>query len=453
MHERFFKLKLSLLLVLLILESIGCCYFLMRQDMLFGPLFLGVLILITIFSILAYIDKSSRELTRFLLSLRAGAFTDFSQTGSFNNNIALSETLNEVTREFAKVNMEKELQFQYLHTLNENMGVGIITLNNDGSVRTINPAAKKMLRISRVESLEKFEHIDKTLHATMCELRPEGKRVIKMFQAPDTLQIYVQMKELVLNRERVKIYFLQNINDELDEKELQAWQQLVQVLTHEIMNSVTPIASLSKAVQSILKDKQGPIHDLSVLDEQQVGDIYESLDTIERRSSGLIRFVSSYKQFARHPRLNKEEVSPLLLIKRLLALLEADFHEAKIHVEFESNDDITSVPLDVPLIEQVLINLMKNAIEAVDHDGSGTISVRLLSTTDHLVIQIIDNGKGIPAEMIDKIFVPFFTTKDKGTGIGLSLSRQIVKLHQGIIKVTSSPGHGSQFSIELPSHS
>lgn len=287
----------------------------------------------------------------------------------------------------------------------------------------------------------------------MCELRPEGKRVIKMFQAPDTLQIYVQMKELVLNRERVKIYFLQNINDELDEKELQAWQQLVQVLTHEIMNSVTPIASLSKAVQSILKDKQGPIHDLSVLDEQQVGDIYESLDTIERRSSGLIRFVSSYKQFARHPRLNKEEVSPLLLIKRLLALLEADFHEAKIHVEFESNDDITSVPLDVPLIEQVLINLMKNAIEAVDHDGSGTISVRLLSTTDHLVIQIIDNGKGIPAEMIDKIFVPFFTTKDKGTGIGLSLSRQIVKLHQGIIKVTSSPGHGSQFSIELPSHS
>jgi len=453
MHERFFKLKLFLLLLLLIAESVAFCYVLLRQDMLFGPVVLGGAIAVTIVSIHAYIEKSSRELTRFLLSLREGAFTDFSQTTVQNKAIPLSETLNEVTREFAKVNLEKQLHFQYLHTLNENMGVAIITLNDDLTVRTLNPAAKSLLGVSWIEDLRDFEKVDSSLHRAMLELKPEEKQVIKIFDPPEAIQTSIQMKELVLNRARLKIFFLQNINDELDEKELQAWQQLVRVLTHEIMNSVTPIASLAKAVQSILKDENGVSRNLSVLTEQQLADIYTSLDTIESRSSGLIRFAGSYKQFARHPKLNKEEVSILLLVQRLLNLLEADFEEARIDVSLQSSDDLVAIQADVALLEQVLINILKNAIEAAPRNGSGKIVIKLQKEADHIIIRIADNGQGIQAETLDKIFIPFFTTKERGTGIGLSLSRQIIKLHHGTIRVHSVRGEGAEFTIELPVHS
>jgi signal transduction histidine kinase len=221
------------------------------------------------------------------------------------------------------------------------------------------------------------------------------------------------------------------------------------VLTHEIMNSVTPLISLTGAIQSILRTEKGEIKDFSRLSEENVEDIFSSLSTIELRSKGLISFVNAYKEYAKPIELRLEQADAVMLIRRIINLLSPDLYKNNIQstVQFEKPSIVATV--DTALMEQVVINILKNAIEAVPHDGSGRIAIEMKLRLDgHIVISISDNGSGIETETLRRIFIPFFTTKAKGTGIGLSLSRQIVKLHNGRITVRSEVGRGTVFTVQ-----
>jgi signal transduction histidine kinase len=242
---------------------------------------------------------------------------------------------------------------------------------------------------------------------------------------------------------------MQNLNEELETKEIEAWHQLMSVLTHEIMNSVTPLISLTAAVQSILGASGGERKDLSNLNAENTEDIFSSLSTIQSRSKGLLSFVNAYKEYAKPMELRLEQADVVMLTQRIINLLSPDLQKYNIQSQVHYDKQSISAQMDTALMEQVIINILKNAIEATPHDGSGIISVVIKVKGDHQVsITVSDNGGGMDSETQRRIFIPFFTTKAKGTGIGLSLSRQIMKLHNGSITVKSKPGVGTAFRIE-----
>lgn len=311
----------------------------------------------------------------------------------------------------------------------------------------MNQAAKRMLDLPSFARLEDFKKIDAVLHQAVRTLEHEVRTDVKIILREETFQLSVKLKEIILNGKPVRILLLQNLNNELESKEIEAWHQLIRVLTHEIMNSVTPIVSLTAVVENILRTNTGEQKVFTKLSPENIDDIYCSLTTIQSRSKGLIKFVTSYKEFSKPLDTKFETVDLSSLLQRTLTLLQPQFGEYNISLKTEIPPGNLTAQGDASLLEQVLINLLKNALEAVAHDGTGLIRIILRKKNKQTIISISDNGPGIDAETLPRIFIPFFTTKSKGSGIGLSLSRQIMKIHSGTIKVQTSE-KGSLFVME-----
>lgn len=443
-----FRLAIFIRVLVIVLLSVGIAYIIVAKPMFFVLLAAFTLLIGTIINLILYIEKTNRDLTHFLLSIRQGAFTESYSSGNRGrHHQQLSDALNEVIQEFAKLNREKELHYQFLQTLNENINVAILSFDANGDLLMMNAAAKRLLAMPAFSKLEHFKRIDPALHHAVSSLQPEVRTILKVVVKEEMLQLGIQMKEIVVDAKPVKIVLLQNLNSELETKEIEAWHQLIRVLTHEIMNSVTPIASLTAAVESILRTADGKPKDFTHLTSENVEDVFHSLETIQSRSKGLLKFVTSYKEFSRPIDARLAELDAATMVDRIVTLFQPQFDTA--HVQFTI--EITSRPLpafgDQSLLEQVLINLIKNAFEAIPHNGKGLIRLSVLKRNQQTVIMIADNGPGIDDEILPRIFIPFFTTKPKGSGIGLSLSRQIMKLHNGTLKVQTSE-KGSVFVME-----
>jgi signal transduction histidine kinase len=235
----------------------------------------------------------------------------------------------------------------------------------------------------------------------------------------------------------------------LEYQELESWQKLIRVLTHEIMNSVTPISSLSNAINDTFNETNGKKTELQKISDDDFEDIISSLKTIENRSKGLLKFVSSYKQLTKIPKPDIKEVNLTELVNHCHTLLKQKFKELNIHFTFNNSKEEFNCFADYDLIEQVMINLLLNAIDAVKNQEKPQITVGIKNELNKYKINIKDNGKGIEPEEIEKIFIPFYTTKKEGSGIGLSLSRQIMRLHKGNIQVNSEQGKGTEFVLEI----
>jgi signal transduction histidine kinase len=239
----------------------------------------------------------------------------------------------------------------------------------------------------------------------------------------------------------------------LETREIEAWHQLIRVLTHEIMNSVTPISSLTSAMQLILTNENGSSKEPAELTRENVEDVFDSVNTVSSRAKGLLKFVQAFKEFSQPLSLNLETIDMVALLRDVIKLLTPDFHQRRITLEFYHDTLQVVAQGDKGLLEQVFINLLKNSMEASPTDGTGAISVYIhTNEKDHVRITIGDNGHGIESDVLSKIFIPFFTTKAKGSGIGLSFSRQVIKLHNGNIKVQSVVGEGTVFTVTLPSN-
>jgi len=448
MIYRNFRLNIILRIVCIVALSLALAFVLVKRPMFFASSVIILLLIVCVISLVRYIEKSNKDLTHFLLSIRQSAFTESYTSGNRGKQYEqLSEALNDIVTEFSKLNLEKELHYQYLQTLNENISVAILSFDTSGKVMMMNPAAKKLLNYPSFNTLDHFRNIDVALYQAVEEIKPEQRKVVRVFIGEEQFQLSVQAKEIVLNGNPVRIILLQNLNHELEEKEIEAWHQLMRVLTHEIMNSVTPIASLTAAAESILKKPDGSRKDFSTLNEDQIDDIFTSLATIGSRSKGLMNFVKAYKEYAKPIHANFELVNIAELVKRVAALLAHDLQQANINLSIKHPATTITTHADIALMEQVMINLVKNAIDAVAKDGTGTIMIDVREKNTRTVIAVADNGAGIDPEVLPRIFVPFFTTKPKGSGIGLSLSRQIMKLHGGTLHV-HLPGHGSIFTLE-----
>ncbi|HYF69267.1 MAG TPA: ATP-binding protein [Ohtaekwangia sp.] len=445
-----FRVSIFIRVLIILFLAMGFAFVLMTKPALFIPVAIAVVLVVAVINLIQYIEKSNRDMAHFLLSLRQGAFTESYTSGNRGKvQEELSGAMNDIVKEFAHINEQRELHYQYLQALNENIGIAILSFDLEGNLIMMNPAAKHFLRYPGLTSVRDLSAIDKLLHDKVSSVKPEEREVIKTIIHEAVYQLGIQVKEIILQGKPVRIVLVQNLNNELEEKEIEAWHTLMRVLTHEIMNSVTPIASLTSAMQSILHDHDGRRKEITNLSEENIDDIFSSISTITSRSKGLLRFVSNYNEYGKTMQISVMDTDVVDLINTVVDLFVPDLEKYAIDLSVEFTDSKIPVRADAALIEQVIINLLKNAMEAVPHDGTGRIKIAVQRKhTGRIAITVQDNGAGIDPEIIDTIFVPFFTTKENGTGIGLSLSRQIMKLHNGNIQVHSSPGTGSRFTME-----
>jgi two-component system nitrogen regulation sensor histidine kinase NtrY len=450
---RFNQYRLQLVLRLLVLSI--TIYFFARLN--FDPAYrgtyfgLGFFALLQVWLLIRYHEKTSRQLNRFLLSVSYDDFTEQFQAekeGSFQKELALR--LNEVMEKFRVVRAEKEANLHYFEAIVQHIGIGIITYKPDGTILLLNKAARKILQASQAKTLADLAGANEQIVRSLQAGSNNEKTLVQLRQNGELVNLSVHIIEIVLLRETIRIASIQNIQPELEEKEMEAWQNLLKVLTHEIMNSVTPISSLSvSAGEEIQALTDIDAEEITVLKEE-LTDIGKCLQTISRRSDGLIRFLNDFRSLNATSRLQLTVFNVVELLQEIKVLFREQFASQNIDLFLDFQNDSLLLEADRHLIEQVLINLVKNAAEALAEQPHQKIGIKaFLDERSRVNIQVSDNGSGLTPEAQAKIFIPFYTTKATGSGIGLSWSRQIMRLHKGAISVQSELGVGTSFLLKF----
>ena len=433
--------------VLLLGGFIFLLYFLILQTSYYAAtLIVAALIVYQFTSLVAYVEKTNRDLTRFLDAIKYSDFSQtFAHTGLGSSFTELKAAFNEVIEKFQKTRAAQEEHFRYLQTVVQHVGIGLIAFNSEGEVSLLNNAAKRLLNVSHLKNIKSLAGSSEKLVEALFRLTSGQKALIKLKQHDQLMQLAVYATEFKLQHQRYTLVSLQNIGAELEEQEMEAWQKLIRVLTHEIMNSITPISSLASTANELLKDvvANGEAGD-------SLDDISNALQTIRNRSEGLSNFVDAYRNLTRIPRPNFQIFPIQGLFERITMLMRTQAAAGKVDLRSEIRPVSLELTADPELVEQVLINLAFNAIQAVAEqlDARVILSARM-DERGRVLIQVEDNGPGILPEVLDKIFIPFFTTKKGGSGIGLSLSRQIMRLHRGTISVQSEINTRTVFTLRF----
>ncbi len=339
-------------------------------------------------------------------------------------------------------------KFQYLKTIVQHAAVGLITFDQKGQIQIMNIAARKLFRMQEVKNIEELSILSQHLVDSLKNLKTGGRDLIRVEFNGEETYLSVYAIELSLKNKTFKLVSIQNIKTELEEMEMDAWQNLIRVLTHEIMNSVTPISSLASTADQEVMHCLDNSNEICEIKEEDLREIHLAIQTIQRRSEGLIKFVSDFRNLTRIPVPTLQQIKATDLIEHVVVLLKKELEEHGVNIQSKITPENFELHIDPELIQQVLINLIKNAIQAFDPEQKER-SIRIIAqeTRQAATIEIEDNGAGIDDEAIKKVFIPFFTTKKSGSGIGLSLSRQIMRQHNGYINVTSQIDEGTTFIL------
>ena len=351
--------------------------------------------------------------------------------------------MGEIIQSYRDVKIEKEAQYQFLQLLVNQIQIGIISVMDDNII-LINPVAEKILGVKGIRNWKILEQMSPDI---VTQLKDDGKKLMEV-KSPDGSQILsVEVSRLTMIDKVYQLITLQDINSEIEQKEIEAWHKLIRILTHEIMNSVTPIASLSETMQTMLTDKSGGQKPSEIIGDGTIKDIRFSLNTIQKRSERLIDFVENYRKLSRVPKPVLQPVYVHTLLLNIENLMREEMARNSIALTTEFENEKLRLQLDPALIEQVLINMLKNSVHALQEKSGKKIRIKTYAEESAVIIEINDNGKGISAKELKEIFVPFFSTKKDGSGIGLSLSKQIMSMHGGRIRVSSVVNEGTSFYL------
>lgn len=396
-----------------------------------------------------YVNSINHKLARFLDSIR---FTDFSSSftsdskmgGSFRE---VNQAFNEVMEVFKQTRAEKEEQMLFLQVIIQHINTGIISFNSEGKIGVINNAAKQLLQIPQFRDISDLGKLSVQLLQEIMEIKP-GQRL--SFKVNPTLHLIIQSTALKMGGTSWTLLSFQNINAELQSNELEAWQNLTKVLRHEIMNSITPISSLVDSLRTILDEDSFVQPEGILIKKDGFLDIQEGLDTIANRSKGLVTFVNAYRDYTNIPLPKKSMVSVDELIENVCHLMREELRSKEIEVKKLITPENLEIACDPDQVSMILINLIKNATESLQNQADRRIQIRAIGQGDlGSQIQVEDNGPGIVPEALERIFVPFYTTKKTGSGIGLAISRQIMNLHRGSLTVTSEADKRTVFSLNF----
>lgn len=418
-----------------------------NPEMIVTTVIFAIAVVLQLTELYRFISKTNRSLTRFLESVK---YSDFASGFTADNKLGksfkdLNIAFNQVLEAFRKARSEKEEHLLYLNTIVEHVSTGLISFDNEGNVELINATAKRFIKTETLRNIEELIETQSRLYKVLFDL-PTGKS--SLFRMEGDIQLSVTATEIILRGKKVKLVALQNIQPELQKKELEAWQNLTKVLRHEIMNSITPIASLTSTLKDVLVEDLKHHEGKFELPEEAVDDLQDGLDTIAGRSQGLIKFIDAYRDYTSIPLPEIKSISAEDLFEHISQLLKIEIRKSKIDFKYNIKPSEMMLHVDEELIEQVLINLIKNAIEALEGIENPTIELKAeLNELNNPKITVTDNGHGIVMEALEQVFIPFYTTKKTGSGIGLSLSRQIMQLHNGTLTVDSKLGERTRFTL------
>ncbi|PLW99059.1 MAG: ATP-binding protein [Marinilabiliales bacterium] len=442
-----FRINVFARIFLLLITMMLITWLTVDSDLVITAVILGVIACFQVFELIRYIDKTNRSIASFLENIRNSDYTSgYSQTalgGSFNE---LHATFNKVLQELKKYRAEKQEHYQYLQTVMQHVNIGIIALKENGDVDTCNQSARLLLGRNLIRNIQDLEEVKSDLPEIISQLNPGERQLIKLYNGAELLQISLSATSIRLSGDVIKIVSLQNIHAELEEKEVEAWQKMIRVLTHEIMNSMTPISSLSSTIAEVLKTNDSDI--IHIEDKNDIEELHLAIETINRRSDGLLNFVKNYRRLTRIPKPDFRHFKINTLFESSIATASALPSAAGIEIKSGVFPDDLNITADINLMEQVLLNMLKNSAEALHETPNPKIYLKAFrSLNNRICIEIDDNGHGVPEDLLDKIFMPFYTTKKEGSGIGLSLSRQIMFLHKGTITVKNKADGGAVFTL------
>lgn len=407
---------------------------------------MGVLLLVGIYFLIKIIQKQHFLQKQFHEFSEAVKYRDFTRRYSTKNKPSSEREIytafNRINTVFKEMSSQKEIQHQYLSAIIDMLDAAILFYHVDsGKVELINEAFKNLFQTPHLGNISGLKKRKPNLYEKTTSLKLGSQQIETVFSSKGKIKLLIQLSEFETQESLYRIVVYQNINKAVDETENLAWHKLLRVLTHEIMNSIAPISSLAETLNNRLEKRE---------DTENLKDVKTGISTIKNRSEGLLQFAKSYRLINRVDQPNFVQLSIAQLFENVYQLLGPNLLQKEIELDIILKNIRLKVHADKHLLEQVLINLILNAMDALLQRDYPKIKLVGIEKKDEIWIQIIDNGAGIDPEMQEQIFTPFFTTKKSGSGIGLTLSKQIMLVHNGNIAISSEPGKGSIFTLEFP---
>jgi two-component system, NtrC family, nitrogen regulation sensor histidine kinase NtrY len=440
-----FRIQVIIRVAMLALAMIALVWCLTTEHYL-RSIYASITVLVLLIELIWYVDRFNRDVNTFMTSLLQHDFTTRFQTKGISKTFdELYDTLNKISYVFETISAEKEAQFRFLEMLVEHLRVGILSMDQSGKIQLANQAVKDLLQKDVLFSLRSLDSMDREFVKSLEEIRSGETRLVKVRVQQNILHLSIHASEFRLADKDHKLISMQNIANELDAREMEAWQKLIRVLTHEIMNSVSPVISLSETMHSLVLRHQ---NDTAVQDKLLFNTLDQGLAAIKERGKGLYSFTQSYRKLTGVPQLSLRDANTRDIIDHVVTLMRNELNENGIELKISSPD--IPVVADPDLMQHVLINLVRNAIDALSLTKAPQIAIGALRAPDGRArLYVRDNGEGIDEAIGEKIFIPFFTTRKNGSGIGLALAKQILQLHHADIYFTSEKGKGTEFVIIL----
>ena len=441
-------LNLLLRVLFLVALSILSGYLIATGGSLRFSLIVFVAIGILTANLISFLNVTNRKIKYFFDSVRNDDSNLFFPVVERNKTVKeIYGNMNRINDQLQKLKIENRNQEQYFRTLIEHLALGIITFDNKGFILHSNSTARKLLETDVLTHIRQIERVDGKLYQAISSIKPGERRLVPINTERGEIQLALKAASFRTKNDELVILSVHDIKSELDEKEVESWMKLIRILMHEIMNSITPITSLSESLTHIYSNEGKAVLPDQVT-SKTIATTLQGLNVIRDQGKGLMSFVESYRKLTRIPVPDKKLFRVTDLFNRLKILYDSGGREGRTELLFSVKDPDLEIFADQDLISQVLINLVKNAHEAIENTPEGRVTISAGISPDlNPEICVSDNGPGIPPEILDEIFVPFFTTKQNGSGIGLSVSRQIMRIHGGNLKVISAIGRGTTFCM------
>ncbi len=447
MHYQRFTIRLLLYLVFINIIGILLVYLVLHTKLWFSITGLSILFILAILSLYFYIDQIREDIKRFISAIKNRDHTlNFHRKVTKGSFPELYESFNDIIHIHKDIQLEQEAMFQLIKTILEQVPVGIIVVRKEekelkkAEISFFNQAASQLLQIPTYKYWHRFERHLPSFSKEIEKISTGGKQFLEIKLDEKLVQLSIEVIPVHLNGHTHLIISFQNIKDEIEQKEAEAWNRLIGVISHEILNSITPISSLSDTVDQMIASKQQ-------LEKEDLDDIRPAIQTIRRRSAGLLDFVKDYRLIAELPSPNTQPHLLSELLNHVELLMKSLVNSNAIRLEVSHTSSQLSLHIDFKLIEQALINLITNSIYALEGTKEPFIEIQYRLYQRKIYLEVSDNGKGILPENMDKIFVPFYTTRREGSGIGLTITRNILKMHHAHLEVSSIPGVRTTFSM------
>jgi nitrogen fixation/metabolism regulation signal transduction histidine kinase len=429
---------------------------------------LSIVLVIQFFELVRFISKTNAELVRFFDAVRHADFSQRFELKSLGTGFDdLGSTFTDILKRIQHVRSNQEAELRQIKAIIEHVPVPLLSINQDGKITLWNNSVRRLFGSNAVSHIDDMAQFDENFPKKLQGILAGEKTLVNITIDDMEHKLIISATEVITASHRETLLSMQDIQSELAIAQLQAWQDLVSVLTHEIMNSITPVASLAKTAVDLVKDVQEKAQalpaisaDVSLEDNKKISeeayeeiteeleDILGAVKTVARRSDGLMQFVTSYRRLTRLPSPNKKIMQVATLFSHVETLTKQDWLEKGIELTSNITPQALDIFVDADMAEQILINLLQNAAQALSHIPSAKVDLSaFLNIRGHVVIEVADNGKGIDSDNVQQIFVPFFTTKKDGSGVGLALTRQVMLAHNGKISVRNNEQGGATFSL------